>query len=117
MARFLQFQKTVFFAPWWLLLFSLLSDSSCLGQSTVHWELTAYGRRAALADPGQEQPGFEEMNPDSTGLSFVNPLEQSYNDLNQNLVGSGPSILGDHGNLAMNDQNDAPCFFQHWIRS
>ncbi len=79
---------------WWLLLLSLLSDSPCLGQSTVHWELTAYGRRAALADPGQEQPGFEEMNPDSTGLSFVNPLEQSYNDLNQNLVGSGVA-LGD----------------------
>ena len=75
-------------------MFSLLSDSSCLGQSTIHWELTAYGRRAALADPGQEQPGFEEMNPDSTGLSFVNPLEQSYNDLNQNLVGSGVA-LGD----------------------
>ena len=53
---------------WWLLLLSLLSDSPCLGQSTVHWELTAYGRRAALADPGQEQPGFEEINPDSTGL-------------------------------------------------
>ena len=68
---------------WWLPLFSLLSGSPCLGQSTIHWELTAYGRRAALADPGQEQPGFEEMNPDSTGLSFVNPLEQSYSDLNQ----------------------------------
>ena len=38
--------------------------------------------------------GFEEMKPDSTGLSFVNPLEQSYNDLNQNLVGSGVA-LGD----------------------
>jgi len=68
---------------WWLLLLSLLSDSPCLSQSTVHWELTAYGRRAALADAGQEQPGFEEMKPASTGLSLVNPLEQSYSDLNQ----------------------------------
>ena len=68
---------------WWLPLFSLLSGSPCLGQSTIHWELTAYGRRAALADAGQEQPGFEEMKPASTGLSLVNPLEQSYSDLNQ----------------------------------
>ena len=73
---------------------SICLGPSCLGQSTVHWELTAYGRRAALADPGQEQPGFEEMNPASTGLRFVNPLEQSYSDLNQNLVGSGVA-LGD----------------------
>ena len=39
------------------------------------------------------------MNPAATGLSFVNPLEQSYSDLNQNLVGSGVALWdvnGDH---------------------
>ena len=29
----------------------------------------------------------------------------------------GLSILGDHEILAMKDPYDAPCFFQHWIRS
>jgi len=84
-------------APLALLSASLLSapDEVILGQETLEWKSIPQGRMTSLNPASQGGDGFEDLDPASLGIGFVNVLEKKYQEINQNLLNGSGVALGD----------------------
>ena len=84
-------------APLALLSASLLTAPGkyIFAQGALEWNSIPQGRMTSLNPTSQGKDGFEELDPASLGIGFVNVLEKKFQDLNQNLLNGSGVALGD----------------------